>query len=65
VDVDLTASSLINIYTDEFVFGDVMPVLDFEARKALAGGMEIYGGVGYDLEAEARTDAKVGLSFNF
>ena len=65
VDVDLTESSLINIYDDKFVFGDVKPVLDLEARKDLATGVEIYTGVGYNFETEARTDITVGLSFNF
>jgi opacity protein-like surface antigen len=65
VNVDLTASSLINIYNDEFVLGDAMPTLDFEARKALVGNIEIYAGTGYDLELEERTDIKIGVSFNF
>jgi len=65
VDVDLTASSLINIYNDEFVFGDVKPVLDFEARKDLMTGVEIYTGVGYNFETKERTDLTVGVSFNF
>jgi len=65
VDVDLTASSLINIYNDEFVFGDVKPVLDLEARKDLMTGMEIYTGVGYNFETKERTDITIGVSFNF
>jgi len=65
VDVDLTASSLINIYNDEFVFGDVKPTIDFEARKELWNGLDIYGGVSYDLDVEARGDMTVGVSFNF
>ena len=65
VGVDLTASSLISVYDDEFVLGDTLPTLDFEARKELWTGLDIYGGVGYDLEVEERTDATVGVSFNF
>ena len=65
VDVDLTASSLINIYNDEFVLGDTLPTIDFEARKELWNGLDIYGGVSYDLEVENRGDMTVGVSFNF
>jgi hypothetical protein len=65
VGVDLTASSLISIYEDEFVLGDTLPTIDFEARKELHTGLDIYGGVGMDLEAEERTDVTVGVSFNF
>jgi len=65
VDVDLTASSLINIYNDEFVLGDTLPTIDFEARKKLWNGLDIYGGVSYDLDVEARGDMTVGVSFNF
>ena len=64
-EVELTASSLLNVYQDDFVFGDELPTLDFEARKGLWSGLEIYGGVGYNLEAEERTDIKVGASFKF
>ena len=64
-EVELTASSLLDIYQDDFVFGDELPTLDFEARKGLWTGLEIYGGVGFDLEAEERTDIKVGASFKF
>lgn len=63
--VDLTASTLLTVYDGDFVLGDTRPTLDFEARKTLWNGLDVYGGVGYDLEAEARTDMTVGLSFNF
>ena len=65
LEVELTASSVLDIYQDDFVFGDELPTVDFEARKGLATGLEIYGGVGFDLEAEERTDIKVGVSFKF
>lgn len=65
LEVELTASSVLDIYQDDFVFGDELPTLDFEARKGLWAGLEIYGGVGFDLEAEERTDIKVGASFKF
>jgi len=65
MDIDFTASSIIDIYNDEFVLGDTMPTLDVEARKTLVGNIEIYAGTGYDLELEERTDIKVGLSFSF
>lgn len=65
-EIDLTASALMTVYEDDFVLGDTMPVIDLEARKALLmEGLEVYGNVGYDLEAEERTDLKVGMSFNF
>ena len=65
IGVDLTASSLISIYEDDFVLGDTLPTIDFEASKDLYSGLEVYAGVGMDLEAEERTDITVGLSFNF
>lgn len=65
VEVELTVSTLLTAYNDEFVLGDTKPTIDFEARKGIVGGLEIYGGVGYDLEAEDRTDIKFGASFEF
>lgn len=65
LEVALTASTVLDVYQDDFVFGDELPTVDFEARKGLLTGLEIYGGVGFDLEAEERTDIKVGVSFKF
>ena len=64
-DVYLKASCQIIIYNDEFVLVDTLPRLDFEARKELWNGLDIYGGVSYDLDVEARGDMTVGVSFNF
>ena len=63
--VDLTASTLLTVYEGDFVLGDTLPTVDFEARKTVLGNVDVYGGVGYNFEAEARTDVKVGLSFSF
>jgi len=63
--IDFTAGALMPIYNDEIVVGDELPTLDFRAGKVIATGLEVYGEVGYDLEAEERTDVVLGVSFNF
>jgi hypothetical protein len=63
--IDFTAGTEISIYNDDFVLGDEMPTLDFKAAKSIWDNLEVYGEVGFDLEAEERTDLTVGASFSF
>lgn len=63
--IDFTAGTEISIYNDDFVLGDELPTLDFKAAKQLWSGVEVYSEIGFDLEAEERTDLTVGASFSF
>ena len=63
--LDLTASTELSIYNDDFVLGDEMPTLDFKATRQVWDNLELYGEVGYDFELEERTDVVVGASFSF
>lgn len=63
--MDFTVGSEISIYNDDFVLGDEMPTLDFKAARQIWDNLELYGEVGFDLEAEERTDLTVGASFKF
>ena len=65
VGIDFTLGTEIAVYNDDFVLGDEMPTLDFKAAKQIWDGLELYGEVGFDLEAEERTDLTVGASFSF
>lgn len=67
LELNLEASTLLNIYDEEFVDAtwETMPTIDFRASKGLMDGLEIYGEVSYDLEAEERGDVVVGASFSF
>jgi len=63
--LDLTASSDIAIYNEEFVLGDKNPTLDFEISKMMMEQVEIYAKTGYDLEKDEMNDIVVGATFSF
>ena len=66
--LELTASSILNLYNDGFVISDtldVLPTIDLGAEYDLTDTLELYGTVSYDLEAEARGDVKVGVTYSF
>jgi len=63
--LDLTASSDIAIYNEEFVLGDKNPTLDFEISKMMMEQVEIYAKTGYDLEKDEMNDIIVGATFSF
>ena len=67
VGVGLSVGTELSIYEDEFVDAtfETMPTLDFRADKEVYTGLTVYGEVSYDLEAEARGDAVLGVSFSF
>lgn len=67
IELNLEASTLLNIYEDEFVDAtwENMPTLDFRASKGLFDNAEVYGEISYDLEAQERGDAVIGVSFSF
>lgn len=63
--VNLEVGTLMEVYNDEIVLGDTKPTIDFRAGYYFTDSLEVYGEVGYDLEAEGRTDVIIGASFNF
>lgn len=66
--VALTASTDLSIYNNDFVIGDtleVLPVIDFTAEYALRENAVAYFETSYDLEAKARGEMTLGLSFSF
>ena len=63
--INLTLSSDIAVYDDEFVAGDVMPTLDFKAGTHIMENLEVYVETGYDLELEDMSDIVVGATFSF
>jgi len=63
--VNLTVGADIAIYDDEFVMGDELPTLDFEASTHIRENLELYIETGYDLEAEDMSDVVVGATFSF
>ena len=63
--LDLTASTELSIYDDDFVLGDVMPTLDFKVAKSIWDNLEVYAETGYDLELEDMSDVVVGATFKF
>ena len=65
--VGLSVGTELSIYEDEFVDAtfETMPTMDFRADKEVYTGLTVYGEVSYDLEAEVRSDAVVGVSFSF
>ena len=62
---NLTVGTDLDIYDDEFVFGDVAPTLDFEASTHIRENVKLYLETGYDLEAEDMSDVVVGATFAF
>ena len=67
IELNLEASTLLNVYEDEFVDAtwENLPTLDFRASKGLFDNVEVYGEVSYDLEASERGDVVIGASFSF
>ena len=65
--VGLSVGTELSIYEDEFVDAtfETLPTLDFRADKEVYTGLTVYGEVSYDLEAEERGDAVLGVSFSF
>ena len=66
-EVMLSVGTELSIYDGAFVDAtfETLPTLDFRAEKTIMPNASIYGEVSYDLEAEERTDAIVGVSFSF
>ena len=55
---------------DNFVLFDALeegsrPNIDFGAEYALGNGAELFGETSWDVDADDRTEIKVGVSFNF
>lgn len=55
---------------DNFVLFDALdegsrPNIDFGAEYDLGNGAELFGETSWDVDAEDRTELKVGVSFNF
>ena len=59
-----TVATDLPVYSDEFVFLDVNPILDFKLSREL-GNVELYGRTSWDLEDEDRGDIVVGAKFSF
>ena len=66
-EVMLSVGTELSIYDGDFVDAtfETLPTLDFRAEKTFMPNASVYGEVSYDLEAEERTDAIVGVSFSF
>jgi len=66
LDIALSVGTELSIYDGEFVEAtfETLPTLDFRAERDMFNAT-VYGEVSYDLDAEARTDAVVGVSFSF
>ena len=62
---NLTVGADLDIYDDEFVFGDVAPTLDFGVSTHVRENVKLYLETGYDLEAEDMSDVVVGATFAF
>lgn len=67
VGVQLTAATTLTIYEDDFVDAtfEELPTIDFTAERAIMGNGTVYAEMSYDLEAGARSDAVLGVSFSF
>ena len=67
VDVKLEVSTLLSIYDNELVDStfETLPTLDFRAGRDMGMGLEVYGEVSYDLEAEDRSGLVVGAALSF
>lgn len=65
--VGVSVGTELSIYEDEFVDAtfETLPTLDFRADREVHTGLTVYGEVSYDLEAEERGDAVLGVSFSF
>lgn len=65
---DLTASTDLAIYKDEFVISDtldVLPTIDFSVDYDLNDSTELSLGTSYNLETEKRGDIVAGITFSF
>lgn len=67
IDAQFEVSSTLSIYDDELVDAtfETLPTLDFRVEKGVFTDAVVYGEVSYDLEADVRSDAVVGLTFTF
>ena len=66
--VDLSASTELSIYDDEFVVEDTfdaLPVVDLRAEKAVWDNITVYGETSWDLDASERGEITLGASFAF
>lgn len=70
----LSVGTIITAYEtqtgDNFVLFDALdegsrPNIDFGAEYDLGNGAELFGETSWDVDAEDRTELKVGVSFNF
>lgn len=62
---DLTLSTDLMVYNDEYVFLDDNPTIDFKVGYGVWDNSEVYVETGYDLELEDMSDVVVGMSFSF
>lgn len=62
---DLSVSTDLMIYNDEFVFMDVNPIIDFKVGYGIMDNAEFYVETGYDLELDDMSDVVVGATFSF
>jgi len=62
-----SAATDLTIYDGEFTEAtfEVLPVIDFRVEREVMANVTAYGEMSYDLEAQERGDATVGMSFNF
>ncbi len=66
--LELTLSSKLSIYNNEFVLDDtveILPTLNFEAEYDLNDSLELFAKTSYDLEAEERGDLTIGATYSF
>ena len=62
---ELSVSTDLMIYNDEYVFWDEHPTIDFKVGYGIWDHAEVYVETGYDLELEDMSDVVLGATFSF
>ena len=62
-----SAATDLTIYDGEFTEAtfEVLPTIDLRVEREVMANLTAYGEMSYNLEAQERGDATVGVSFNF
>ena len=62
---DLTVSTDLMVWDDEYVLFDENPTIDFKVGYGIWDNAEVYVETGYDLELEDMSDVVIGATFSF
>lgn len=67
LEVNLEVATVLSVYNNGVVDRtfETLPTLDFTASRTMLPGVEVYGEISYDLEAEERSDIVIGTTFSF